>query len=150
VAKEWLGWPVSWVLELPSTEVVLMRAFLRVQNRDQTWAYVERKKKELYIRIAVKKLSEDDDEFQYLNPVKQLETIVDRAKQIAMDAANDENEFLPLDPEGNVLDEEGRIDPDAKSPQQPARFGDGSAAEIGETREKGRHAGIAQPKTFGR
>lgn len=128
-----------------------MRAFLRVQNRDQTWAYVERKKKELYIRIAAKKLGEEDEEFAELNPVKQMEAIVDRAKQIAINAANDENEFLPMDAEGHILDEEGNIDEDAVNPTMPARFGDGSAAEIGETRDKGKSgAGMAKPKTFGR
>lgn len=126
---------------------------MRYRSREEVWAYVERKKKELYIRIAVKKLSEEDDEFATLNPRKQLDMVVDRAKLIAIDAANDESEFVAVDAEGHVLDDDGNIDYDATNPNQPARFGDGTAAQIGETRERGRHAGMAGtsgPKRFGK
>jgi hypothetical protein len=116
---------------------------------------VERKKKELYIRIAVKKLSEEDDEFATLSPHKQLDLIVERAKLIAIEAANDEHEFVPKDAEGHVLNEDGTIDEDATAALQRTnpRFGDGQEAEIGETRRKGRSAGMADgmagPKRFG-
>jgi hypothetical protein len=136
-------------MELPSSEIVKMRAFLRIQNRDQTWAYVERKKKEQYIRVAVKKLLEEDDEFQYMKPQAQLDAIVDRAKAIAIKEANDENEFVAKDAEGHILDEEGNPDFEAEDSTRPPRFGDGTPAEVGESREIGRHAGMAKPKTFG-
>lgn len=134
---------------MPVSEIRKMRAYLRWRSREETWAYVERKKKELYIRIAVKKLSEEDEEFEKLGPHKQLDLIVDRAKQIAIEAANDEHEFVPKDAEGNVLNEDGTIDHDARDQHKPPRFGDGTQAELGETRERGRHAGTAGPKRFG-
>jgi len=133
-----------------SRDITEIRAYLRLQNRDQTWAYVEKKKKEQYIRIAVKKLGEEYDDFHEMKPFDQLELIVARAKFLAIKEANSDNEFVPTNPFGQVLDEEGNIDPDAENPNTPARFGDGTKAEIGETRERNVGAGMAKPKTFGR
>ncbi len=136
-------------MELPASEIKKMRAWLRIKSRDQTWAYVEKAKKQQYIRIAVKKLSEEDDEFKFLKPSQQLDAIVERAKKIAMDQANDDNMFYPMDAEGRPIDDEGKPDLDAEPAVQPARFGDGTEAEVGESRQIGRMAGTAKPKTFG-
>jgi hypothetical protein len=134
---------------LTSRDIAEMRAFLRLRNREQTWAYVERKNKELYLRIAIKKLSEEDSDFEFLKPSEQINLVVERAKFIAMKQANDENEFYARDAEGNILDDEGKI----VTPDEdvvPARFGDGTAAEVGESRQRGRLAGTEGQKTFGK
>lgn len=133
---------------ITSRDVAEMRAFLRIQHREQAWGYTERKKKEQYLRIAVKKLDEEDAEFQYMSSIEQLHLAVERAKQIAVDQANDENVFFAMDAEGNVLDEEGNVDPEGARPGREARFMDGSAGEVGETRERGSVS--AKPKTFSR
>lgn len=151
-----LHWPPRWVREGPdtgplmSTDVAEMRAFLRLRNREQTWAYVEKKNKQLYLRVAIKKLAEEDPNFEFLKPGEQVRAIVERAKDIAMKQANDENEFYAKDAEGNVLDEEGNIVEGGEEDVVPARFGDGTAAEVGETRDRGSRSEVAPPKTFGR
>lgn len=127
-----------------------MRAFLRLQNREQAWAYVPRDKKLMYIRVAIKKLDEEEGaDFADLKPYDQLQLVIDRAKEYAIEAANDDSVVVALSPEGQVLDEEGNVDLDAVNPNRPTTFGDGTPAEVGETRDRGR-AGTAKPKTFGK
>lgn len=146
---------MRWVREgrdegpLTSRDIAEWRAFARLRNREQTWAYVEKKNKELYLRVAIKKLAEEDPNFEFLKPNEQLTQVVERAKDIAMKQANDENEFYAKDAEGNILDDEGKI-VDPGDDVVPARFGDGSAAEVGESRQRGRLAGTDGQKTFGR
>lgn len=130
-----------------ATDVSEMRAYERIVNREQSWAYTEKKTKEQYIRVAIKKLDEEDPEFHLMRPGEQLELVEERAKRIASERGMDENEFVAMDAEGNVLDDEGNIDPDAKKPGAPSRFGDGTTGEVGETRERGRTVTAGQ-KTF--
>ena len=85
-------WFAGWDHDM-SRDITEIRAYLRLQNRDQTWAYVEKKKKEQYIRIAVKKLGEEYDDFHEMKPFDQLELIVARAKFLAIKEANSDNEF---------------------------------------------------------
>jgi hypothetical protein len=124
-----------------------MRAWLRVRGKQAAWDYTEKKKKELYLRVAVKKLGDEDDEFQFLPKREQLELIVERARQIALDAANEDNEFFAMDAEGNVLDEFGNIDEEATEARKRStpRFGQ----EVGETREREKLTEVTRPKTFG-
>lgn len=145
VAKEWLGKTPRWVREnLMSRDVAEMRAFLHVTGVEQAWAYADRKSKEQYLRVATKKIDEEDPDFKYLSVPEQVDAVVRRAKEIAVNQANEGNEFVAMDTEGNVLDEEGNIDPDRQSAVRQPTFG-GS-----ETQERGRGLGLERPKTFGR